>query len=73
VRKLSCNLDKQILAIILICLQANESFEIITQTGSDNKTYYVQDYQNNKEAADVLSKLTNDSMKLINYLSNKIS
>jgi hypothetical protein len=60
-----------ILVIILICLQANESFEIISQTGSDNKTYYVQDYQNNKEAADVLSKLAKDSMKLINYLSNK--
>jgi hypothetical protein len=60
-----------ILAIILICLQANESFDIISQTGSDNKTYYVQDYQNNKEAADVLSKLANDSMKLINYLSHK--
>jgi hypothetical protein len=60
-----------VLAILLICLQCKESFQIIKQTASDNKIYYVQDYDNHKDAADVLSKLSTNSVKLVTYLSNK--
>jgi predicted metal-dependent hydrolase len=60
-----------VLTILLLCLQAKESFTIIKETASDNKVYYVQDYENPKEAANILSKLINNSLQLIDYLSKK--
>jgi hypothetical protein len=60
------------LAFLIICLQGKETFEIIKQTASyDNKDYYVQDYENHQEAANVLSKMVSDSLTLINKLSMK--
>ena len=59
------------IALLIICYNSREKFEIIKQIAADNKEYYVQDYNNNKEAAEVLSKLVNDCMSLVNYLANK--
>ena len=60
------------LAFLIICLQGKETFEIIKQKASyDQKDYYVQDYENPQEAANVLSKMVSDSLSLINKLSMK--
>ena len=60
------------IAFLIICLQGKETFEIIKQTATyDSKDYYVQDYENHEEAANVLSKMVNDSLTLINKLSMK--
>ncbi len=60
------------LAFLIICLQGKETFEIIKQKATyDHKDYYVQDYENHQEAANVLSKIVSDSLTLINKLSMK--
>ena len=58
--------------LAIICFYQSEYFDIIEQKSDlDNKIYQVQDYDNNKQAANIMSSLVSDSLKLIDYLANK--
>jgi hypothetical protein len=61
-----------ILLIIIIYSEVLiENFEIIKKKANDNKTYYVQNYDNNDDAANVLSFLANQSVKLVDSVWGK--
>ncbi len=61
-----------ILTLIIIYSEVlTEAFEAIQMKANDNKYYYVQNYNNNKDAANTLSKLVNTSLSLIDYLGTK--
>ena len=48
-----------------------ENFAVIKKKAYDNNHYYVQDYLNNEIAVDVLAKLVNQSISLIEHLNIK--
>ncbi len=61
-----------ILTLLIIYSEVlTETFETIQKIATDNKTYYVQDYNNNQEAANILSRLANNALSLIDYLAIK--
>jgi hypothetical protein len=61
-----------ILTLIIIYSEVlTEAFEAIQMKANDNKYYYVQNYNNNKDAANTLSKLVSTSLSLIDYLAIK--
>jgi hypothetical protein len=61
-----------ILTLIIIYSEVlTESFETVQKLATDNKMYYVQDYSNNQEAANVLSRLVQNSLNLIDYIASK--
>jgi hypothetical protein len=61
-----------ILTLIIIYSEVlTESFETVQKLATDNKMYYVQNYDNNKEAANVLSRLASKSIDLIDYVVSK--
>ncbi len=61
-----------ILTLIIIYSEVlTESFETVQKLATDNKMYYVQNYENNEEAANVLSRLANKSIDLIDYVVSK--
>ena len=61
-----------ILTLIIIYSEVlTESFETVQKLATDNKMYYVQNYDNNEEAANVLSRLANKSIDLIDYVVSK--
>jgi len=61
-----------VLTIIIIYSEIlTENFEIIKQMASDNKMYYVQNFEDNKEAADTLSSISNQSSALVENLTVK--
>ena len=58
-----------ILLIIIIYSEfLIENFEIIKKKANDNKTYYVQNYENNEDAANILSFLGSQSVKLVDSI-----
>jgi hypothetical protein len=61
-----------VLTIIIIYSEIlTENFEIIKQMASDNKMYYVQNFEDNKEAADTLSSISNQCSALVENLTVK--
>ena len=61
-----------ILTLIIIYSEVLcETFEAVQMMANDNKMYYVQEYSNNKGAANILSKLVKNSLVLIDYLDKK--
>jgi hypothetical protein len=61
-----------VLTIIIIYSEIlTENFEIIKQMSSDNKMYYVQNFEDNKEAADTLSSISKQSSALVENLTVK--
>lgn len=61
-----------ILTLIIIYSEVLcETFDAVQMMANDNKMYYVQEYSNNKGAANTLSKLVKNSLILIEYLNQK--
>ena len=61
-----------ILTLIIIYSEVLcETFDAVQMMANDNKMYYVQEYSNNKGAANILSKLVKNSLVLIDYLDKK--
>ncbi len=61
-----------VLTIIIIYSEIlTENFEIIKKMASDNKIYYVQNFENNKEAADILSGISKQCSSLVSNLITK--
>ena len=61
-----------VLTIIIIYSEIlTENFEIIKQMASDNKMYYVQNFEDNKEAADILSGISKQCSALVENLTVK--
>jgi hypothetical protein len=61
-----------VLTVIIIYSEIlTENFEIVKQMASDNKFYYVQNFDDNKEAADILSGIAKQSSLLVENLSVK--
>jgi hypothetical protein len=58
-----------VLTIIIIYSEIlTENFEIIKQIASDNKFYYVQNFDDNKDAADTLSGISKQCSSLVENL-----
>jgi hypothetical protein len=61
-----------ILTLIIIYSEVLcETFDAVQMMANDNKMYYVQEYSNNKGAANILSKLVKNSLVLIDYMDKK--
>jgi predicted metal-dependent hydrolase len=61
-----------VLTLIIIYSEIlTENFEIIKQIASDNKFYYVQNFEDNKDAADILSGISKQCSSLVENLTVK--